>query len=197
MPCSNVFRPVMLIPVMALTVCAAAMAQKPTYSNVGRTPSKEEIAAWNISIGPEGKELPPGSGTAKEGAAIYAKKCVACHGPALEGSQLAPRLLGGKGTISTLQPVRTIGSYWPFATTVWDYINRAMPPSQGGSLSANEVYALSAFLLYRNDIIQETAAMDAKTLPKVQMPNRDGFIPPRLEDIHDMQRRGCRLGHCP
>jgi cytochrome c len=197
MRCSNFLIQTMLIPAMALALCVAGMAQAPTYSNVGKAPSKEEIAAWNISIGPEGKELPPGSGTAKEGAAIYAKKCVACHGPALEGSQLAPRLVGGKGTISTLQPVRTIGSYWPFATTVWDYINRAMPPGQGGLLSANEVYALTAFLLYRNDIIQENAAVDAKTLPKIQMPNRNGFTPPRLEDIHDMQRRGCRLGHCP
>src|ERR1700687_5688377 len=120
------------LPMMALASCAAAWAQAPSY-NVGRSPTKEEIQAWDISIGPEGKELPPGSGTAKQGAAIYAKKCAACHGPTGEGSQLAPHLLGGKGTLTTLQPVRTIGSYWPFATTIWDYINRAMPQGQGGS----------------------------------------------------------------
>jgi cytochrome c553 len=186
----------LLLPVMALAVSIAALAQAPTY-NVGRNPTKAEIQAWDISIGPDGKELPPGSGTAKQGAAIYAKKCAACHGPTGEGSQLAPHLLGGKGTLTTLQPVRTIGSYWPFATTIWDYINRAMPQGQGGSLSANEVYALTAFVLFRNSIVQESDVIDAKSLPKVQMPNRNGFIPLALEDIRDLQKRGCHGGHCP
>jgi hypothetical protein len=188
----------LLVPVAAaLAACAAALAQTPTYSNVGRTPSKEEVRTWDISIGPEGKELPPGSGTAKEGAEIYAKKCATCHGPSGEGGQLAPRLLGGKGTLGTLYPVRTIGSYWPFATTIWDYINRAMPLNQGGSLSASEVYALTAFLLYRNDIILESDVIDANSLPKVRMPNRNGFLPERLEEINGSHQRGCRLGHCP
>jgi mono/diheme cytochrome c family protein len=184
------------VPGMALAASVTAFAQAPTY-HVGRTPTKEEIQAWDISIGPEGRELPPGSGSAKQGAAIYGKKCVACHGPTAEGSQLAPRLLGGKGTLRTPQPVRTIGSYWPFATTVWDYIHRAMPPGQGGSLSADEVYALTAFILFRNEIIGENDAMDAKTLPKIQMPNRNGFIPLKVEDIGDLQKRGCHGGHCP
>jgi mono/diheme cytochrome c family protein len=186
----------LLLPVLALTVSITALAQGTTYK-VGRSPTKAEIRAWDISIGPEGKELPPGSGTAKQGAAIYAKKCAACHGPTGDGSQLAPHLLGGKGTLTTLQPVRTIGSYWPFATTIWDYINRAMPQGQGGSLSANEVYALTAFMLFRNSIVGESDVIDAKSLPKVQMPNRNGFIPPRLEDIGDLQKRGCHGGHCP
>jgi cytochrome c len=182
---------------VALAACATAWAQTPSYSNVGRAPTKEEIQAWDISIGPEGKELPPGSGTAKEGAEIFAKKCAACHGATAEGSPLGPRLLGGKGTINTPQPIRTIGSYWPFATTVWDYIHRAMPQGQGGSLGANEVYALTAFVLFRNDIVKESDVMDAKSLPKVQMPNRNGFVPLRLEDIGDMKKRGCHGGHCP
>jgi mono/diheme cytochrome c family protein len=188
--------PSLFLPVIALAACTVAQAQAPSY-NVGRSPTKEEIQAWDISIGPEGKELPPGSGTAKEGAEIYKRKCAACHGPSGEGGQLAPRLLGGQGTLNTPQPVRTIGSYWPFATTIWDYIHRAMPPNQGGSLGANEVYALTAFVLFRNDIIRETDVIDAKSLPKVKMPNRDGFIPLRLEDIRDMQKRGCHGGHCP
>lgn len=181
---------------MALGISTAAWAQAPSY-NVGRSPTQEEIQAWDMSIGPDGKELPPGNGTAKQGAEIFAKKCAACHGPTAEGSQLAPRLLGGQGTLNTPQPVRTIGSYWPFATTVWDYINRAMPPGQGGSLNANEVYALTAFVLFRNNIVQEGDVVDAKSLPKVQMPNRNGFVPLRLEDIRDMQKRGCHGGHCP
>lgn len=185
-----------LVPMIALAASTAAWAQAPSY-NIGRSPTKEEIKVWDIAIGPDGKELPPGSGTAKQGAEIFAKKCAACHGPTAEGSQLAPRLLGGQGTINTPQPVRTIGSYWPFATTVWDYINRAMPPGQGGSLSANEVYALTAFVLFRNNVVQESQILDAKSLPKVQMPNRNGFIPQRLEDIRDMKKRGCHGGHCP
>jgi hypothetical protein len=183
--------------ILAFSTCFMASAQTPNYSNVGRTPTEDEVRAWNISIGPSGRELPPGSGTAKDGAKLFASKCSPCHGPSLEGSQLAPRLVGGEGTIGTLQPVRTIGSYWPFATTVWDYINRAMPRNQEGSLRPDEVYSLTAFILYRNGIIQESDVMDAKTLPKVQMPNRNGFVPERLEDIHDLHKRGCLSGHCP
>jgi hypothetical protein len=96
-----------------------------------------------------------------------------------------------------LQPVKTIGSYWPFATTVWDYVNRAMPRGAEGSLSPDEVYLLTAYLLYRNNIIGENEVIDANTLPKVQMPNRNGFIPQKLDEIADLRRRGCRLGHCP
>jgi S-disulfanyl-L-cysteine oxidoreductase SoxD len=179
------------------------LAQTPTYSNVGRTPTQEEIRAWDIAIGIDGKELPPGSGTAKEGAQIFARKCAGCHGPDLKGGWLIaediPRaaLVGGKGTLVTSHPVMTIGSWWPFATTLWDYINRGMPRGQGGSLSANEVYAVTAFLLYKNDIIQESDVLDAKTLPQVQMPNRNGFVPAQIEDIANMKKRGCRLGHCP
>jgi S-disulfanyl-L-cysteine oxidoreductase SoxD len=168
-----------LVPVMASLLgfaCVAALAQGPTY-NLGRTPSEKEIRTWDIAIGPEGKELPPGSGTAKEGAPIFAKKCAVCHGPTLEGSKAGPRLAGGRGTLATPHSVRTIGSFWPFATTIWDYVNRAMPRLQEGSLSADEVYAVTAFLLYKNDIIQESDVIDAKSLPKVQMPNRNGFVP--------------------
>lgn len=185
------------VPVIALALCGAARAQTPDYANIGRAPTEAEIRTWNIAIGPAGKELPPGSGNAKEGANIFAAKCSACHGPAAQGTQLAPPLVGGKGTISTLQPVRTIGSYWPFATTVWDYINRAMPRNQEGSLSPNEVYSLTAFLLYRNDIIREDEVIDAKTLPKIKMPYHDGFVPQNLDEIANLRKRGCRLGHCP
>ena len=200
--------PKLAVPVMVLAVnvaCVAAQAQTPTYSNVGRTPTQEEIRAADISISIDGKELPPGSGTAKEGAQIYAKKCVGCHGPDLRGVPfpgeqgvfLGLPLVGGKDTLTTQHPLKTIGAYWPFATSIWDYINRAMPRNQERTLSANEVYALTAYLLYRNDIIKESDVLDAKSLPKVQMPNRNGFLPARIEDIPDLRKRGCRLGHCP
>lgn len=188
------------VPVMVLLAAAVAMAQTPSYSNVGRTPTKEEIQAWDISVGPDGKGLPPGSGTAKEGAAIFAKKCAVCHGPAAEGGAIGTRLAGDKAaqeSLTTLHPVKTPGSYWPYATTIWDYINRAMPRNQGGTLSANEVYSLTAFILFRSNIIQESDVMDAKTLPKVQMPNRNGFIPQNFSDIPDERKRGCRQGVCP
>jgi S-disulfanyl-L-cysteine oxidoreductase SoxD len=183
--------------VFAMAACAAAFAQTANYGGVGRTPSKDEIQAWNDSIGPEGKELPPGSGTAKQGEEIFAGKCAACHGPGGEGSQLAPRLVGGRGALNTPTPSRTLANYWPFATTIWDYINRAMPPKQQGSLSASDVYALTAFILYKNEIITEGQMIDAKSLPQVKMPNRDGFVPDRLEDIHNLKARGCDAGHCP
>ena len=175
----------------------AAWSQAPNYKNVGRAPTADEIRAWDTAVGPAGKELPPGSGTAKMGSEIFAEKCVVCHGPAGEGSQMAPRLVGGKGTLTTPQPVLTVGSYWAFATTIFDFINKAMPRGQEGTLKPGQAYALTAFLLYKNDIIKETDTIDAKTLPAIKMPNRDGFIPPQLEDIHDIKKRGCRLGHCP
>ena len=165
----------LLVPAVLVAVCAAAQAQSPTYG-VGRTPSAEAIRAWDIAIGPEGKELPPGRGTAKEGATIYAERCAACHGQTgTEGP--FNRLVGGQGTLNTNRPVKTVGSYWPFTTTIWDYINRAMPVDNPGSLAPDQVYALTAFLLYRNSIIQETDVMDAASLPKVRMPNRNGFVP--------------------
>jgi S-disulfanyl-L-cysteine oxidoreductase SoxD len=192
------------VPVMVLIAnlaCLAALAQTPDYSNLGRTPSQEEIRAWDIAVGLEGKELPPGSGTAQQGAEVYAKKCQSCHGQNLDGEVYqggkVPPLVGGKGTLTSSSPVKTVGSYWPFATTVWDFINRAMPRWQERTLTPDEVYAVTAFILYKNDIIKENDVLDAKTLPKVQMPNRDGFLPRRLEDIHDFKKRGCRLGHCP
>ena len=184
-------------PLVALAACGAALAQAPDYKNVGRAPTEQEIRAMDIAIGTDGKELPSGSGTAKEGARIYKAKCEVCHGANLEGSPTAPALVGGKGTLTSLHPQMTVGSYWPFATTIFDYIRRAMPRYQEGSLSADEVYSLAAFVLYRNDIIKEDDVIDATTLPKIKMPNRDGFVPQNLDEIHDWKKRGCMLGHCP
>jgi S-disulfanyl-L-cysteine oxidoreductase SoxD len=181
----------------AFAVGTAARAQAPDYKNVGRAPTTDEIRTWDTAVGPAGKELPPGSGTAKDGAEIFADKCAVCHGPAGEGSQMAPRLVGGQGTLKTPQPVLTIGSYWAFATTIFDFINKAMPRGQEGSLKPDQVYALTAFLLYKNEIVKETDVLDARTLPAIKMPNRNGFIPQQLADIHDIKKRGCRLGHCP
>ncbi len=189
----------LLTGILLLASCLV-WAQTPDYKNVGRTPTKEEIQAWDISAGPDGKGLPAGQGTAKEGAAIFAAKCAVCHGPNAEGAPIGPRLTGTKAdldSLTTFRPVRTVGSYWPFATSVWDYINRGMPRNQGNTLSANEVYSLTAFILAKSGIIQEGDVMNEKTLPKVQMPNRNGFIPAKFSDIPDEKKRGCRQGVCP
>jgi len=185
---------------IVLLTATASLAQTPSYTNVGRAPTKEEIQAWDISAGPDGKGLPPGQGSAKDGAPIFAAKCAVCHGPAGEGAKIGPRLVGGTAdleTLTTLRPVRSIGGYWPYATTVWDFINRAMPRGQSGTLTANEVYALTAFILAKSNIIKEDDVLDPMTLPKVQMPNRNGFVPPRFADIPDEKKRGCRQGVCP
>ena len=155
-------------------------AQSPQYG-LGHTPSSAEIKAWDFAISPDGKELPPGSGSAAEGAKIYAAQCASCHGKTgREGPNDV--LVGGQGTLNTSKPVKTIGSYWPRATTVWDYINRSMPFNKPGSLSADEVYSLTAYLLWMNEIIREDEVMNAKSLPLVKMPNRDGFIPDSRPD---------------
>jgi S-disulfanyl-L-cysteine oxidoreductase SoxD len=168
-----------LAPVIVLAACAGATAQSPTYK-VGRPPTAAELRAWDNVVGTDGKELPPGSGTAKEGAKVYAGRCSFCHGAnATEGP--APRLVGGVDSLTTKTPNPTVGSFWPFATTVWDYINRSMPRDAEGSLTPDQVYAVTAFLLYKNGIIKESDVLDAKTLLKVQMPNRFGFFPEKPE----------------
>src|SRR2546426_9855693 len=162
----------LLAAVIILSACAAALAQGRTYQ-LGTTPTEEEIKTRDIAISPDGKELPPGSGTAKEGAAVFAQKCAACHGQNGTGGGLARGIV----PLGNAKPVKIGFSLVPYATTVWDFINRAMPQSKPGSLTADEVYAAPAYVLYRNEVIKETDVLDAKSLPKVRMPNRDHFIP--------------------
>ncbi len=154
--------------------CAgAATSETP---NLGRPATPAEIAGWDISIAPDGRGLPQGSGTAAQGATVYAQKCQACHGDKGVGGA-NDRLAGGQGTLASKTPVRTVGSYWPYATTVFDYVRRAMPFAQPLSLTDSEVYALTAYLLNVNGIIGERDVMNAETLPRVKMPNRDSFTP--------------------
>jgi S-disulfanyl-L-cysteine oxidoreductase SoxD len=153
--------------------CGATGAQGP---DLGRVATPEEIAAWDISIDPSGMGLPAGGGTARQGAAIFAAKCAACHGEKGAGKP-NDQLVGGSGTLAgDKPPVKTVGSYWPYATTLFDYIRRAMPLNESKTLSDDEVYALAAYLLQLNGIIGESDTMDAQTLPKVRMPNREGFV---------------------
>jgi S-disulfanyl-L-cysteine oxidoreductase SoxD len=174
----------------ALMVCQIAWTQSPTYG-VGRTPTAEEVRAWDISISPAGKELPPGHGNAKEGAALYVRKgCAGCHGATGYSAGHAPTLIKRKDPppaaaalpVLCLAPCvndsNTMAIHSPFATTIWDYINRGMPLGKEGTLTPDEVYALTAFLLFKNDVIREDEVMDAQSLSKVKMPNRDGFALP-------------------
>jgi S-disulfanyl-L-cysteine oxidoreductase SoxD len=143
----------------------------------GHVATVEEIRAINIDVRPDGSGLPAGSGTADQGQPIFAQKCAACHGASGEGSSVAPKLVDPTPFMTGVT-APTIGNYWPYATTVWDYINRAMPFDMPGSLSPDEVYALTAYLLSENQIIAASEVIDARSLPKVNMPNAAGFASP-------------------
>lgn len=148
----------------------------------GQSASEREIQARDIDVDPTGGGLPPGQGTVKQGALVYAAKCAACHGATgKEGPQ--DRLVGGRETLASANPVKTVGSYWPYATTLYDYIRRAMPFNAPQSLSADEVYSVVAWLLHQNGIIAEEMVIDARTLPQIRMPNRNGFIPDPRPDV--------------
>ena len=144
--------------------------------NIGRTPTAEEIAAWDISVTPDGEGLPSGSGTAAEGRNIYSVRCTECHGASgREGPH--DILVGGQGTLASDTPLKTVGSFWPYAPTLWDYINRAMPFETPGTMSPDDVYSTVAYVLFLNELVAEDQLLDATTLPLIKMPNRDGFIP--------------------
>jgi cytochrome c len=158
---------------MLIAASDAASAQLPQF---GQPIAPADIAPWDISIGPDGAGLPPGRGTVAQGEIIYAAKCQACHGEKGTGRP-NDSLVGGTGSLGPDKvPVKTVGSYWPYATTLFDYIRRAMPFQESQSLSSDEVYAVSAYILHLNEIVGANDVLDAQSLPKVTMPNRDGFL---------------------
>ena len=161
------------VPLVAILASGAALAQGP---NLGEPLSPEDITAWDITIMPNGSGLPPGSGTPAQGEPIFAEKCAWCHGANGEGGTNA-RLVGGEPLTNGIDTSKTIANFWPYATTLFDFTRRAMPWQQPRTLADEEVYALTAYLLALNDIIDEDEVMNAETLPEVRMPNRDGFIP--------------------
>jgi len=184
-----------LLAVMILGLGQIGSAQSPTFG-VGRTPTADEVRAWDISISPDGKELPPGHGSAKEGAQLYVQKgCAGCHGRTGSGAQ-APTLIKSDGTTKSSMPClapcvndnNVMALHSPFATVIWDYINRGMPLGKEGTLKPDEVYALTAFLLFKNGVIQESDVMDLQSLPKVVMPNRQGSALPAQEWKHGTSR---------
>src|SRR6266496_4554425 len=189
-----------LLGVLALTATAADLAKhsdpKQTGSpkgrdatsetgrySLGRSATAADFAKHDHLIGSKGTGLPKGRGTGKEGRVIYAQSCAACHGLRGEGSNDYPPLVGGQDSLKSDKPLPTVGSYWPYATTVWDYVNRAMPYQNPGTLKPSEVDALTAYLLAMNGIVSEDFELNERTLPAVKMPNRDGFVPDPRPDV--------------
>jgi cytochrome c len=151
---------------------------------IGRAPQPGELRRWDTTVLPDGTGLPDGSGTAKRGENVYRNECSGCHGDNGEGRQpLGPRLVGGAGTLRSTDPILTVGSFWPYATTVWEYTNRAMPYAKPGTLSYNDTYAVTAYLLYRNGITRRDEVINRDSLPRVKMPNREGFVPDTRPDV--------------
>jgi S-disulfanyl-L-cysteine oxidoreductase SoxD len=166
----------------ATVVIRAAQSPPAATFGVGRPPTPEEIRELGSAIAPDGTGLPQGSGTVAAGRELFAAQCARCHGPAGQGD-VGPRLVGGRDSLATPRPLKTVGSFWPYATTLWDYVNRAMPFDQPGRLTAPEVYAAVAYVLNLNGIVASDAVMDATSLPKVRMPNRDGFVSDPRPDV--------------
>lgn len=168
--------------------CAAGSIHAQTYG-FGTPASAAEIRGWNIEVSFDGRGLPSGAGSVAQGKAVYERTCAACHGMKGEGKP-ADRLVGGRGTLATPRPVKTVGSFWPYATTIFDYVRRAMPYDKPQSLTNDEVYAVTAYLLHLNGIVPESAVMNAQTLPKVEMPNRNGFT---ADTRPDLRNPACRV----
>lgn len=150
---------------------------------LGTPASAEQIAGWDIDVRPDGQGLPPGEGTAERGEALYMERCASCHGEFGEARGRYPVLMGGEGTLDSEDPVKTVGSYWPYASTVFDYIRRAMPFGHAQSLTNDEVYSLTAFVLNLSEIVEYDALLDARSLPEITMPNHDGFVRDDRPDV--------------
>jgi S-disulfanyl-L-cysteine oxidoreductase SoxD len=157
-----------------LTIAGAALAAAPDYG-IGTPATPAQLRAWDITIGPDGTNLPSGQGDVAAGKALYAQQCASCHGDKGQGG-VGPRLAGGIGNLATAHPVKDVGSYWPYATTLFDYIRRAMPMNHPQTLSSDQVYAAAAYILYLNHIVPADTVLNRTTLPKISMPNRSGFV---------------------
>src|ERR1700729_1981111 len=172
-------------------LASSAAAETTTLYGIGRAATPAEIAGWNIDIGRNGENLPPGSGTVAHGREVFEQQCSACHGEKGEGG-VGERLVGGQGTIATAKPIKTVGSYWPYAPTLFDYIRRAMPQNAPQSLDNDDVYAVSAYILNMNGLLAPDATLDAKTLSAIKMPNREMFTAdPRPDVKNPACEKGC------
>jgi S-disulfanyl-L-cysteine oxidoreductase SoxD len=167
---------------VVLALASVGQLRAQSHYGIGRAATPAEIAGWNIDVDRDGNNLPPGSGSVAQGHEIFDTQCAACHGAKGEGG-VGDQLVGGQGTIATAKPVRTIGSYWPYATTLFDYIRRAMPQNAPQSLSNEEVYAVSAYVLNLNGLLPADATLDAARLKAIKMPNRGMFVDDPRPDV--------------
>jgi cytochrome c len=175
----------------ALALACATSVQAQSPYGIGRAATAAEIAGWNIDVDSHGDNLPAGSGSVGHGREVFAQQCAACHGTEGEGG-IGDRLAGGQGTLATPKPVRTVGSYWPYASTLFDYIRRAMPQNAPQSLSNDDVYAVSAYILNLNGLLPADATLDAKTLSAIKMPNRSMFSGDPRPDVKNPEcMKGC------
>lgn len=176
------------LPLLFLVILAVGPADvwgvsKNDLFHLGRVATPEEIQAWDIDVAPDGEGLPAGRGTVEEGERVYAEHCAGCHGATgVEGPN--PKLAGGQGTLASTNPMKTVGSYWPYATTLFDYIYRAMPFVSPQSLTPNQVYAVTAWILFQNGLLDKAGVLDRETLPKVRMLHRTGFVPDPRPDVN-------------
>src|SRR3982074_2431954 len=166
----------------AFAFISATPTQAQSPYGLGRAATPAEIAGWNIDVDRDGNNLPPGSGTVSHGREVFDQQCASCHGAKGEGG-VGDRLVGGQGTLVTPKPVRTVGSYWPYAPTLFDYIRRAMPQNAPQSLSNDDLYAVSAYILNLNGVLPADATRDAKALSAIKMPNRSMFVGDPRPDV--------------
>jgi mono/diheme cytochrome c family protein len=180
--------------VVATLLCAENATAQGLKFGYGKTPTPAEIAAADIDVrGPDGRGLPPGRGSVAAGEKLFAERCVICHGDFGEGIGLFPAIAGGRGTLASGEPRRTVGSYWPYAPTLYDYVRRAMPFTTPGSLDDDQVYSLVAYVLFLNDVLPKDATLDAQSLAAIRMPNRNGFT--AADPRPDVRDWAC-MNHC-
>jgi cytochrome c len=171
---------------LAICLSTSSAAAEHARLGLGQPATPEQIQVWDIDVRPDGAGLPAGQGTVVQGEKIFAEQCAACHGEKAQNPAKGfDRLAGGRGSLATSKPVQTVGSYWPYATTIFDYVHRAMPFTSPQTLSADDVYSVVAYLLYVNDIVPRDAVMNAQELMKVKMPNANGFIQDGRPDTPD------------
>jgi cytochrome c len=166
--------------ILVLGTCSVTCAQ--TKFGFGRHATEAEIAAWNLDIDRDGKSLPPGGGSVNQGKEIYNSQCAACHGEKGEGA-MGDRLVGGQATLATPKPIKTVGSFWPYAPTLFDYVRRSMPMNAPQSLTNDQVYAVTAYILNMNGLVPDDTTLDAKSLAAIKMPNRNGFVEDPRPDV--------------
>jgi mono/diheme cytochrome c family protein len=177
-------------------ILVGLLASSARAHEFGRPATPDEIKLWDIDVRPDGKGLPEGSGTVVHGKEVYQVNCEGCHGPNGQGG-IKDRLVGGQGTLGSDKPIKTVGSYWPYATTLFDYIRRAMPYPAPGSLGVDDTYAVVAYILNLNGVLPDDAKLDRESLPQVRMPNRDGFIPDAVFKVDDERQAPRRRGTAP